>query len=417
MEVIMSQVSQEFSALKSYIESHTKEMVELETILTGIQAIAPESGGDGESKKCAALEEWLKKNGITRLEHFDAPDSRVSSGVRPNLIATIPGNKDDYNIWVCAHLDVVPAGELSLWNTDPWTVVEKDGRIYGRGVEDNQQGLVSGVFAALAFVKQHILPEHTIKLLFMADEECGSEYGMHYLVKNHIDLFGKNDLILIPDGGDPEGATIEIAEKNIFWVKFHTMGKQSHGSRPDLGRNAMLAGCELALKINSLEKFFDKKDNLFDPPYSTFQPTMKLNNVSTVNIIPGDDVFFADCRINPCYSLDEVRAEMKKLISEVEQKYDVKIEMTEIQAEQSKATPVDAPVVKSLAAAIKGAHGIDARCIGIGGGTVGACLRNKGFDCVVWSTMDELCHQPNEYAVIKNIAIDAETIAYMASEL
>lgn len=413
----MSQVSQEFSALKSYIESHTKEMVELETILTGIQAIAPESGGDGESKKCAALEEWLKKNGITRLEHFDAPDLRVSSGVRPNLIATIPGNKDDYNIWVCAHLDVVPAGELSLWNTDPWTVVEKDGRIYGRGVEDNQQGLVSGVFAALAFVKQHILPEHTIKLLFMADEECGSEYGMHYLVKNHIDLFGKNDLILIPDGGDPEGATIEIAEKNIFWVKFHTMGKQSHGSRPDLGRNAMLAGCELALKINSLEKVFDKKDNLFDPPYSTFQPTMKLNNVSTVNIIPGDDVFFADCRINPCYSLDEVRAEMKKLISEVEQKYDVKIEMTEIQAEQSKATPVDAPVVKSLAAAIKGAHGIDARCIGIGGGTVGACLRNKGFDCVVWSTMDELCHQPNEYAVIKNIAIDAETIAYMASEL
>ncbi len=413
----MSQVSQEFSALKSYIESHTKEMVELETILTGIQAIAPESGGDGESKKCAALEEWLKKNGITRLEHFDAPDSRVSSGVRPNLIATIPGNKDDYNIWVCAHLDVVPAGELSLWNTDPWTVVEKDGRIYGRGVEDNQQGLVSGVFAALAFVKQHILPEHTIKLLFMADEECGSEYGMHYLVKNHIDLFGKNDLILIPDGGDPEGTTIEIAEKNIFWVKFHTMGKQSHGSRPDLGRNAMLAGCELALKINSLEKVFDKKDNLFDPPYSTFQPTMKLNNVSTVNIIPGDDVFFADCRINPCYSLDEVRSEMKKLISEVEQKYDVKIEMTEIQAEQSKATPVDAPVVKSLAAAIKGAHGIDARCIGIGGGTVGACLRNKGFDCVVWSTMDELCHQPNEYAVIKNIAIDAETIAYMASEL
>ena len=414
---MLSQGSQAFSALKSYIESHTKEMVELETILTEVQAIAPESGGDGESRKCAVLEEWLKKNGITRLEHYDAPDSRVTSGVRPNLIATIPGNKDDYNIWVCAHLDVVPAGELSLWNTDPWTVVEKDGRIYGRGVEDNQQGLVSGVFAALAFVKQHILPEHTIKLLFMADEECGSEYGMHYLVKNHIDLFGKNDLILIPDGGDPEGATIEIAEKNIFWVKFHTMGKQSHGSRPDLGRNAMLAGCELALKINSLEKVFDKKDNLFDPPYSTFQPTMKLNNVSTVNIIPGDDVFFADCRINPCYSLDEVRAEMKKLISEVEQKYDVKIEMTEIQAEQSKATPVDAPVVKSLAAAIKGAHGIDAHCIGIGGGTVGACLRNKGFDCVVWSTMDELCHQPNEYAVIKNIAIDAETIAYMASEL
>ena len=412
----MANVSQEFSALKSYIESHTKEMVQLETLLTGIQAIAPESGGDGESKKCAALEEWLKSNGITRLEHYDAPDSRVSSGVRPNLIATIPGNRDDYTIWVCAHLDVVPTGELSLWETDPWTVVEKDGRIYGRGVEDNQQGLVSGVFAALAFVKQHIIPEHTIKLLFMADEECGSAYGMQYLVKNHIDLFSKNDLILIPDGGDSKGETIEIAEKNIFWAKFHTAGKQSHGSRPDLGRNAMLAGCELALKINELEQFFNRQDPLFDPPYSTFQPTMKYANVETVNIIPGDDVFFVDCRINPCYTLDEVRAEMKKRIAEVEKKYDVKIDMIELQAEQSRATPSDASVVKHLAGAIKAAHGIDARCIGIGGGTVGAYLRNAGFDCVVWSTMDELAHQPNEYAIIDNIVKDAMTIAYMASE-
>lgn len=408
-------VSQEFNALKGYIESHTKEMVELESLLTGIQAIAPESGGDGESKKCAALEEWLKKNGITRLEHFDAKDSRVSSGIRPNLVATIPGNKDDYCIWVCAHLDVVPTGELSLWNTDPWTVVEKDGRIYGRGVEDNQQGLVSGVFAALAFVKQHILPEHTIKLLFMADEECGSAYGMQHLVKNHISLFSKNDIILIPDGGDSRGETIEVAEKNIMWLKFHTKGKQSHGSRPDLGRNAMLAGCELALQVNSLEQFFNKKDDLFDPPYSTFQPTMKNANVSTVNIIPGDDVFFADCRINPCYSLDEVRAELKKRVADIENKHDVSIEVTELQAEQSRATSSDAPVVKKLAAAIKAAHGIDARCVGIGGGTVGAYLRNAGFDCVVWSTMDELAHQPNEYAVIKNIAADALTIAYMAS--
>ena len=144
---------------------------------------------------------------------------------------------------------------------------------------------------------------------------------------------------------------------------------------------------------------------------------MKYANVETVNIIPGDDVFFVDCRINPCYTLDEVRAEMKKRVAEVEKKYDVKIDMIELQAEQSRATPSDASVVKHLAGAIKAAHGIDARCIGIGGGTVGAYLRNAGFDCVVWSTMDELAHQPNEYAIIDNIVKDAMTIAYMASEV
>ncbi len=410
-------MSQEFEVLKSYIESHTKEMVELETLLTSIPALAPENGGDGESEKCAALEKWLIAHGIKNIEHFDAPDSRVSSGVRPNMVATIPGNKDDYAIWVCAHLDVVPTGEISLWSTDPWTVVEKDGKIYGRGVEDNQQGLVSGVFAALAYAGQHILPEHAIKLLFMADEEYGSVYGMQYLVEHHLDMFGRNDRILIPDGGDSKGECIEIAEKNIFWLKFHTVGKQSHGSRPDLGRNAMLASCDLALRINDLENFFNKKDDLFDPPYSTFQPTMQSANVTTVNIIPGDDVFYADCRINPCYTLDEVRSEIKKRMHSVEEKYGVQIEMSEVQSGCSLPTSQDAPVVKDLMSAIKNVHGISAHCIGVGGGTVGAYLRNNGLACVVWSTMDELAHQPNEYAVIENIVIDAKTIAYMASEI
>ncbi|MBQ6566667.1 MAG: M20/M25/M40 family metallo-hydrolase, partial [Treponema sp.] len=134
---------EEFDALKDFLESSGKDMVELERLLTSRPALAPESGGDGELEKLSALEEYLKKNGITRLERYDAKDSRVSGGIRPNLVATIPGNRDDYSIWLCAHLDVVPTGAMKLWESDPWTLLEKDGKIYGRGVEDNQQGLVS----------------------------------------------------------------------------------------------------------------------------------------------------------------------------------------------------------------------------------------------------------------------------------
>ncbi len=408
-------MSEEFEALKTYIQEHTRDMVELEALLTSIPALAPENGGDGEAKKAQALEDWLKANGIKDIVHYDAPDSRVSAGYRPNLVATIPGANDDWNLWVCAHMDVVPVGELSLWHSDPWKVVEKDGKIFGRGVEDNQQGLVSGVLAVLAFVKQHIIPEHTIKLLFMADEEVGSMYGMNWLLKNHVELFKKEDRILIPDGGDPKGETIEVAEKNIAWFRFHTIGKQAHGSRPDLGRNAKLAACDLALRVNDMENFFNRRNELFDPPYSTFQPTLQMQNVEGINMIPGDDVFCADCRINPDYSLEEVRAELKKRIAAVEEKYGVKIEVSEAQAEESKATPVDAPVVRELSEAIKNVHGITPRTVGIGGGTVAAGLRNLGFDAVVWSTMDETCHQPDEYAIVKNIGIDAMTIAYMAA--
>lgn len=396
-----------------FLKSNKREIVALETLLTSIPAIAPEGGGDGESKKADALEAWLRdkdfdKNGCT-IERFEAPDSRVSAGVRPSLVVTIPGQDDSQRIWVMAHMDVVPVGDPKLWLTNPWQVVDKDGRLYGRGVEDNQQGLCSAAFAALYYIKNGLKPAHTVKLLFVADEENGSEYGAIWLIHN-TSLFRKNDLVLIPDGGDSEGRTIEIAEKNLLWLKVHVMGKQTHGSRPDSGANACLAACALSLKLNGLEKIFDRRDPLFEPDYSTFQPTKREKNVDSINIIPGEDTFCMDCRILPCYKLADVLTEVDKCCSEVESQYGVKVEYTSPQKSESPATPTTAPVAQRLAAALKKVHGIDAKFIGIGGGTVGAELRREGIDAVVWSTLDDQAHQPNEYCIIENLIKDAETL-------
>jgi succinyl-diaminopimelate desuccinylase len=400
----------DFEKLARTIDDGRKEMIELETLLTSVPALAPESDGNGELDKCLALEGWLKKNGITKLERFDAPDSRAKNGIRPNLVATIDGEDDDLTIWVMAHLDVVPVGELSLWNTDPWKVVEKDGKIYGRGVEDDQQGLVSGVFAALAFIRNGVKPAHTVKLLFVADEEVGSTYGIQYLLKAHK-LFRPQDLIIIPDGGDSKGETVEVAEKNLIWLKVRTLGKQSHGSRPDEGANAFLANCELAMRLNALETtVFNAKDALFEPDHSTFQPTKKEANVPNINTIPGEDVFYMDCRILPQYTLDVVRAEFRRVIADVEKKYGVKIETSEEQAVESPATPVTAPVVNKLSEAIQKVSGRKAKPIGIGGGTVGAYLRIEGYQAVVWGTLDETAHQPNEYCIVENLVKDAKIL-------
>lgn len=399
------------SELFSYIKESKNQMVQLESILTSHPALAPENGGQGEIEKAKALVEWLKAQGIkdSQIEEFDAPDSRVKSGIRPNIVVTIPGEKDDYNIWVMAHLDVVPVGNLKLWNTDPWRVTEKDGKIYGRGVEDNQQGLVSGVFAGLSFIKKNVKPAHTVKLLFMADEEVGSAYGMIWLLHN-TKIFKKNDIYLIPDGGDKNGETIEIAEKNILWLKISVKGKQCHGSRPDQGNNACLAACDLSIRLNAMQNTFNRRNPLFSPDYSTFQPTMRFANVEGVNIIPGEDTFCMDCRILPCYTIAEVLKETENQIAETEKIYKVKISYEIIQKSESPATPENAAVVTKLKAAIKATHGIEARTIGIGGGTVGAELRREGMDCVVWSTMDELAHMPNEYCIVENIIKDALTL-------
>lgn len=400
-----------FETIQKYIRSRERDMVQLEKLLTENPALAPENGGQGELNKALALTEWLTENGFSDIQRFDAPDSRVESGVRPSLVVTVPGESDDFSIWSMAHLDVVPVGELKLWESDPWTLLEKDGKLFGRGVEDNQQGLVSSAFAALALLKNGVKPKHTVKLLFMADEEVGSKYGIIWLLKN-TSLFRKDDIILIPDGGDSKGETIEVAEKNILWLKVHVKGMQTHGSRPDQGNNACIAANDLSMRLFGLQKVFSKRNPLFEPNYSTFQPTMRYSNVAGINIIPGEETFCMDCRILPCYSLDQVLSRVEREISAVEKKYGVEIFYEVAQSSESPATPVDSPVVKKLSEALLQVRGIKARTIGIGGGTVGAELRREGYDCAVWSTLDECAHMPNEYCVISNMVKDAETMAY-----
>lgn len=393
---------------KEFLADKKNEIVELQTLLTSIPAIAPEGGGDGEEKKAVALENWLRHKGFEKIIRYEIPDERVSAKVRPSILAEIPGKKDDFSIWVIAHIDVVPVGDIKLWNTNPWEVVEKDGKLFGRGVEDNQQGLCSAVFAALYYLENKIQPEHTIKLLFAADEENGSLFGTIPLVQKGI--FHKNDLVLIPDGGDAQGQTIEIAEKNLLWLEISVEGKQTHGSRPDSGANACLAASDLAVRLNSLEKYFDKTDDLFEPNYSTFQPTKRLANVDSINIIPGKDVFCMDCRILPCYTLEEVLEKVDEICREIKKKHGVKVDYKTPQKSQSPATKKDALVAQKLAQCIKKVHGIEPQFIGIGGGTVGAELRREGIDAVVWSTLDDQAHQPNEYCKIENLCKDAETL-------
>ncbi len=393
------------------ISNSEKTIIELETLLTAIPALAPESGGDGEWIKAAALEAWLQKKGIAGIEHFDAPDDRVTAKKRPNLVATLKGRKPGKRLWIMAHTDIVPEGDKALWASDPFTATVRDGKIYGRGVEDNQQGLVSAVIAAMALNQNKVQPEHDVKLLFVADEEYGSVFGIQWLLKN-ADLFAKDDLIVIPDGGKHDSSEIETAEKNICWLKLITKGKMCHASMPDDGANAFLANCDLAVRLHRMEtEVLTDRNPIFSPTRSTITPTKKEANVPNINTIPGDDVFYVDMRVLPQYSIDFVLAESEKRMREVEKIYNVKISHEIVQRNESPATAVDAPVVGLLKKAIKETYGVEARPVGIGGGTVGAYLRQVGYPCVVWSTQDETMHAPNEYTKISNIVGDAKVFA------
>ncbi len=397
------------------INGYKNEAIKLQTRMSAIPALGPESGGDGEDKKAAFLKKYLQELGIKNIHQINAPDKRVKCGYRPNLIAVKEGRLKSPTLWIMSHTDVVPPGDLNKWTGDPWKVRVKGDKLIARGVEDNQQGIVSSLLAVKALKEAGVKPELPIGLVLVADEETGSEYGINYVLKKHKNLFSKKDLIIIPDAGDPKGTMIEVAEKSILWIKFTTIGRQTHGSTPEKGINAHKAACYLATRLETLYTKFRKKDKVFDPPISTFEPTKKEANVPNVNTIPGEDVLYFDCRVLPNYKLADVIKTARAMARETEKKYKVKISMEFPQKESAAPpTPVNAPVALAIARAMKSLRKRRTNTMGIGGGTVAKFFRDAGFYCAVWSTMDETAHNPDEYAKLPYILEDAKIFAHIA---
>ncbi|HQU72434.1 MAG: M20 family metallo-hydrolase [Calditrichaeota bacterium] len=404
-----------WQTLSGWLVRSEPDMIDFQTRMTAIPALGPDNDGEGEWDRTMWVKAYLEEKGLENIEQYDAPDERAKNGVRPNLIVTLPGQDESRTIWLMAHLDVVPTGDLHLWDSDPWQVVVRDGKLFGRGTEDNQQGVTSSLFTLLAFRETGIKPAHRLGLILVADEECGSRYGLGYLLENHRDLFHEDDLIIVPDAGNHEGNMIEVAEKSILWLRLQTTGLQCHASTPSEGVNAFRAGANLAVRLQELYERFDAQDPVFEPPLSTFEPTRKEANVPNINTIPGEDVFYLDCRVLPNYPLSAVVEEVRRIAAGVEADFGVKVKISTVQAaEAAPPTPVSAEVVQRLKKAIAGVRGLEAQAMGIGGGTVAALFREAGLPAAVWSTLDDMCHQPNEYCRIDNMVNDARVFAYFS---
>jgi succinyl-diaminopimelate desuccinylase len=399
----------------SEIEKSKDEATEVLTELVRIPAIGPENGGEGELKKAEKLLQILNGIGFDKIERYDAVDERVPSKKRPNIIAYCQGEKTTEKLWIVTHLDIVPPGEDTLWTvTKPFEPLLKDGKLYGRGSEDNLQSTVASIFAVKALKSLRIRPNRTVGLCFVSDEEHGSTFGIKHLIKQG--LFRVEDLVVVPDSGNENGSLIEVAEKSILWLKIRTRGKQTHASRPELGLNANRIGMQCALALDeSLHKKYPAEDKTFEPPRSTFEPTKRDKNVDAVNIVPGEDINHYDCRVLPQYNLDEVLNTFHTIVGDLGKRTGATIEIEVLQKNVApKPTDPDARIVVMLKEAIKRSLRVDAKVGGIGGGTCAAFFREIGIPAVVWSTVYEVAHQPNEFSRIENLIGDSKVYACLA---
>lgn len=377
-----------------------------------ISAVGPENGGAGEAERGDFLVDLLKTLGFDDVERYDSQDSRVPSGRRPNIVVRMKGSTDA-NLWVVTHLDIVPEGDPKAWTYPPYEPKVINGRVYARGAEDNGQELMASLYGLAALKKAGITPECNVCLAFVSDEEYGNSHGIDVLLNKK--LFKKGDLIIVPDHGYPDGASMAVVEKSVAWVKVVVVGKQTHGSTPANGVNAfeVAAGyiCDCMVRLRAK---FSKSDPLFDPPESTFVPSKCEGNNYNINTVPGRQEFYCDFRVLPDYALDDIMSEMQSVAREHEARSGAKIEVGFVdRTESAGKTSHDSAVVMRLGEAISAVGGFKPKPIGIGGATFANPFRHAGLDAVGWSTIPGTGHDANEYIEISGLMFDTKTYAVL----
>lgn len=385
-------------------------IIEVARRIIRIPSISPASGGEGESKRADEIGRILSELGYTDFKRYDTKDD--TGTVRSNIVLKIGNNSK--TLWLIAHIDTVPVGDPSLWTKPPFELTVEGDKMYGRGTEDDGQA----VFTALLILRdlKKIRMNYNFGIAFVADEEVGSKYGIQYLLTK--DVFGKDDLIIVPDAGSEDGLNIEISEKSILWLKFRVIGKQYHASMPPNAINSFRESAKFILKLDkTLHAKYSAIDKLYNVPYSTFEPTKHEKNVDNINTIPGTDVFYYDCRVLPQYSLDDVISTVEAEISDFQKESNAKIEYSVMQKEQSPPkTPEDSEVVKKLVSSIRKLRKKEPNVLGIGGGTCAAFFRQLGLPAVVWyTTIEENAHKPDEFCLISHILMDRDVIEDMLS--
>ncbi len=330
---------------------------------------------------------------------------------RPNIISKLGQGKSGQCLLMPAHMDIVPAGEG--WDTDPFEVVEKDGKLFGRGTLDNKGPLVSILIAAQVLKKLGIDQQLTGELMVAAlsDEEAedpdGINYGIGYLVEEKLI---HPTLAVVPDiGGNM--LEIDVAEKGRTVIKITAIGKQAHGSTPEKGINAVYLMAKL---VNELEKLQFK----YEVHPVLGHPTLNLGEIhggAASNIVPGSCYIYIDIRAVPGQTEEILLGQIQDCIAKVPNgKFNVEI----VSTNQPHAISPDVELVKKIQSNAKEFLKIEPHAIGQGGGTYAKTLCLNGIAAVGWGPGDDNAfHVANEYVEIKQLIDFALMTCLLAVDL
>jgi acetylornithine deacetylase/succinyl-diaminopimelate desuccinylase family protein len=330
---------------------------------------------------------------------------------RSNIIGYIGKRDQTYKaptLLVACHLDVVPAGDD--WKRNPFEAWVENGRIYGRGASDNK-GQLASLMAVAKFLKEN---EHALKGQFLlagvADEERGSTLGLEYLL-NECDISA--DFAIIPDVAH-NMQIIDVTEKGTLFLEIISHGKQAHGSRPEMGINA-IGNMILLLEGIKRLKFRYTSHPLHTPP------TINLGSIhsgTAPNIVPALCKAQLDIRYLPGDSSDTIINDIKNIIKKVEGEYPARFDLKIISDQPPTTVPVDNPLVELISKHTVSILGTPPQPKGLSGATVTKQLIQKGITAVGFGPGDEAeAHATHESISIKELIDFAKIMTLIALDM
>ncbi|MEK9672956.1 MAG: acetylornithine deacetylase [Rhodospirillaceae bacterium] len=355
----------------------------------------------------AFVQDYLKGHGVESQLVHDA------SGKKANLYATL-GPTDRGGVMLSGHTDVVPA-EGQDWATNPFKVVEKDGKLFGRGTSD----MKSFIAIALAFVPKFLerglkTPVH---LAFSHDEEIGC-IGVRRLIEMMNGLPIKPVMGII---GEPTSMQVCVGHKGKRSYRATFRGKEAHSSLTPLGVNAVEYAARLVIFLKSMADRIRGDgpfDDLYDVAFTTLH-TGVLRGGEQLNIVPGRADMDFEFRHLPKHNpvalekeimtfVDQLRAEMAAASPECG------IEILELSGIPALDTDPSEEVV-TIAKQLAGRNDHAAVAFGT---EAGLFQQKAGVPSVIIGPGSiNQAHAPNEYITLEQVALGEAFMTRLADRV